>query len=107
MDNKSLGIGTRIRSQREKMGYTRDQLAEMVGISPKFCADIELGHSLMSIETLCKLSSALMLSTDYILYGNSGNSVDDEAINLIKICKKENLEDLKTIMRTFIKASNK
>lgn len=106
MDNKSLGIGTRIRKQREKLGYTRDELAEMVGISTKFCSDIELGHSMMSVETLCSFSKALMISTDFILFGNTGNTIDDEAINLIKICNPEKLEDLKGLMRIFIKACN-
>lgn len=106
MNNKALGIGTRVRKQREKLGYTRDELAEMVGISTKFCADIELGHGMMSVETLCGLSKALMVSTDYILFGNSTNAIDDEAINLIKICKPENIEDLKGLMRIFIKVCN-
>lgn len=106
MDNKALGIGTRIRNQREKLGYTREKLAEMVGISTKYCADIELGHCMMSVETLCSFSKTLMVSTDYILYGNSGNTIDDEAINLIKICRSEKLEDLKGLMRIFIKACN-
>lgn len=36
-------IGARIRQQREYMGYTREQFAELIDVAPKFCADIELG----------------------------------------------------------------
>ena len=36
-------IGQRIRSQREFLGYTREQFAELIDKTPKFCSDIELG----------------------------------------------------------------
>ena len=64
-----LAIGTRIRSQREYLGYTREQLAEYLGVTPKFCSDIELGAKGMSVPTLCKISKILRLKTDYILFG--------------------------------------
>ena len=64
-----LAIGARIRSQREYLGYTREQLAEYLGVTPKFCSDIELGAKGMSVPTLCKISKILRLKTDYILFG--------------------------------------
>ncbi len=36
-------IGKRIRSQREFLGLSRDELAESMGVSVNFCSDIELG----------------------------------------------------------------
>lgn len=63
-------IGKRIRNQREFLGFTREQLAEMIDVTPKFCSDIELGVKGMSLNTLDILSNKLKLSTDYILYGN-------------------------------------
>lgn len=36
-------MGARIRAQRERLGYTREQLAEKLDVSTKFCSDIELG----------------------------------------------------------------
>ena len=62
-------IGARIRSQREAFGYTRETFAEMLDVTPKFCADIELGKKDMSVPTLCRIASVLKLSTDYILFG--------------------------------------
>ena len=64
-------IGARIRSQREVFGYTREHFAEMLDVTPKFCADIELGKKGMSVPTLCRIASVLKLSTDYILFGES------------------------------------
>lgn len=48
-------IGARIRKQREFMGLTREQLAEKIEVTPKFCSDIELGVKGMSVPTLCRL----------------------------------------------------
>ena len=60
-------IGLRIRRQREFLGYTREQFAEMIDITPKFCSDIELGVKGMSVPTLCRVAEVLQLSADYIL----------------------------------------
>lgn len=66
-----VAIGARIRKQREQFGYTREAFAEKLDITPKFCADIELGNKGMSVQTLCNISSVLKLSTDYILFGST------------------------------------
>ena len=64
-----VAIGGRIRKQREYLGLTREQFAEKLDITPKFCADIELGTKGMSVPTLCRIATTLSLSTDYILFG--------------------------------------
>lgn len=62
-----VSIGGRIRRQREFLGYTREQFAELLDVTPKFCSDIELGVKGMSVQTLCRISEVLRLSTDFIL----------------------------------------
>lgn len=62
-------IGGRIRKQREYLGYTREQFAELLEVTPKFCSDIELGVKGMSVSTLCKIAHILRLPTDFILFG--------------------------------------
>ena len=102
----NLEIGQRIRKQRELLGLTREELAEKLDISTKFCYDIELGAKGMSVETLCKMSAELMLSTDYILFGKTNNNEKDEELELlISYCDKEKAEYLKNIIRNFIKAT--
>ena len=99
-------IGLRIRKQRELLGYTREALAEKLDVSPKFCSDIEIGAKGMSLDTLCKLSKVLLLPTDYILFGKTDSSADEELLNLLKLCDKEKSEYLKNIIRNFIQACN-
>lgn len=69
MDINTLEIGNRIRIRREELNITRNQLAELLDVTTKFCSDIESGAKGMSIKTLIKLSSILYVSTDYILFG--------------------------------------
>ena len=52
----SILIGERIKKQRLLIGYSREKLAEMVDITPRFCYDLELGNKNMSVNTLLKLS---------------------------------------------------
>lgn len=69
MEMDALAIGNRIRMRREELKMTRNELAEILDITPKFCSDIELGARGMSLKTLMCISETLYLSTDYILFG--------------------------------------
>ena len=99
-------MGNRIRNQRELLGYTREQLAEKLEVSTKFCSDIELGIKGISIQTLAKLSEFLCLHTDYILFGNeTDNSPELEMLSmLIQRCPEKSRNELITIVNAYIKA---
>lgn len=96
-----VAIGARIRAQREQFGYTREVFAEMLDITPKFCADIELGNKGMSVQTLCNISSVLKLSTDYILFGTTQQ---DHAFSslLLQRCTPVEQKYAEEILRTFL-----
>ena len=101
-DLKAMGM--RLRKQRELLGYTRDELAEKLDVSSKFCSDIELGIKGMSLNTLSKISEILCLSTDYILFGESNlSSAEIKAIeSLVNQCPKQYRTNLMTIVREFV-----
>lgn len=67
MSNKL--VGQRIWELRVLHNYTRETLAEMVDISAKFLYEIETGKKGFSAETLSRLSKALSISCDYIMFG--------------------------------------
>lgn len=62
-------IGSRIRKQREKIGLSREKLAEIVGLSTYYIGQIERGDRNMSLDTLYKISQSLNISMDYIIKG--------------------------------------
>ncbi len=98
-------IGQRIRAQREMLGYTRDDLAEILDVSVNFCSDIELGKKGMSLETLVKMSQALHVSTDFILQGKSQFSDIGAIAAMLESCDKAKLKYLKDIIKSFIQAT--
>ena len=100
-------IGMRIRGQREFLGITREQLAEMIDITPKFCSDIELGVKGMSLNTLDLISAKLKLSVDYILYGNAPNEYLDSAkmiYEMLTSCHSSKMKYAVEVMKNFIMA---
>lgn len=93
-------IGSRIRKQREAFGYTREAFAEKLEITPKFCADIELGKKGMSIPTLCRISSILKLSTDYILFG--ADQQEHSFASTLRRCSPLEQKYAEEILKTFL-----
>lgn len=61
-------VGKNLLKIRLERNLTREQLAEKVGISTTFYANLECGNKMMSLVTLRKLADALCVSTDSLLY---------------------------------------
>lgn len=99
-------IGTRIRSQREYLGYTREQFAELLGVTPKFCSDIEVGAKGMSVPTLCKISKFLRLKTDYILFGKTETTFSEPLTLLLQSCTDTERIYAEQLLKTFLIAMN-
>lgn len=98
-------IGERIKKQRLLKGYSRETLAEMVGITPRFCYDLELGLKSMSLQTLERLSSALNISTDYLLFGScTENKEYYSAVRLLLTCPVSKLSHLEQIISHFLQS---
>ena len=97
-------IGKRIRTQRELLGYTREQFAEFLDVTPKFCSDIELGVKGMSVPTLCRIADCLRLSTDYILFGEKEERDADRLTHLLQQCTPTELQYAEELLRTFFRA---
>lgn len=78
-------IGKRIRSKRESAGYTREQLSELCALSPRFLANVELGDSAVSLETLMTLCRVLSCSSDSLLFGDTVDCDSwDETVSRIR-----------------------
>ena len=103
-------IGKRIRQQREYMGLTREQFAEQIDVTPKFCSDIETGAKGMSVPTLCRISKALRLSTDYILFGKQEKkeklSVFKALSPMVESVAPSQLPYLESVLKAVISAMN-
>lgn len=63
------GIGKRIHDRRKQLGYTQEQLADMMNVSIQMVSNLERGNKAIRIDNLINLSQILDVSTDYILTG--------------------------------------
>ena len=82
---------------------TQEKLAELLDVSVKFVSDIELGAKGMSLKTLNKLSSNLLVSADYILYGSSEGDFG-EFLMLLRKCPVQKRKYAEDILKDFIRA---
>lgn len=88
-----IEIGIRIREKRKNKHYTRDVLANKVGISSKFLYEIETGRKNFSADILRRLAQELDVSCDYIMLGEKEERY--EAVQFLK--KLEALEPEKLV----------
>ena len=79
----NVRIGNQIRIAREAAGLTQDRFAELVSLATKNVSDIERGVVGISIGTLTRICEILSVSSDTILFGETGkNEVDNLADRL-------------------------
>lgn len=65
-----IQIGRRITRLRVERNLTREQLAEIAGISSRYLYEIEYGKKKLSAEVLYYIASGLKVSCDYLLIGS-------------------------------------
>ena len=80
MDNKArhaeklMLLGNKIAYYRRKNKLSQEQLAEKVGISTSFYANLERGNKGVSISVLYDLANCLGVSVDYLIYPNQADA---------------------------------
>lgn len=98
MINIYKDAGERIYMLRLLRGYTRENLAELADISPKFLYEIERGKKGFSAFVLYSLSKALKTDCDYILTGEDKTANYDrklaETLHLFNQCQAERINEI-------------
>lgn len=103
LDLKTMGF--RIRAARENLGYTREQLAELVNVTPRFFYDIESGTKGVSLDTLKNISDALHVSVDYLLSVETGDAEKYALFHaLMQQCPDQYLNGLQKLMQAYVEA---
>lgn len=108
-------MGRRIRSQREFLNMTREELAGLIGVSSKFIADVEYGEKGVSIRKLYLLSQVLDISADYILAGKKNDSSEAEEKRRLKEnileplnkCNADQLKCMEQIAKFYVEGLSK
>lgn len=83
-DPLKLLIGNNLRQYRLENNYTQEELAEKIGISTSFYANIERGAKSMSIQVLRNLTDALQISADRLLYEETASVRVQNIVKLLE-----------------------
>lgn len=81
-------MGKRIASRRKSLRLSQEELAELADVSPQLLSTAERGTKAIRPENLLKLSTALGVSTDYLL---TGEIIDKDLLLITK--KLENFSE--------------
>lgn len=99
-------VGERIRRRRMDVELTQAELAERLGLSIKYCADIERGYCGMSIDTLLLFCEVLELTPSSLLlgevlpYAGTADTMSQIALGLTE-CTPEQLQNILETVRLF------
>lgn len=116
-DTKSIGmnimdcanLGKRIKSAREQCGYTQEQLAEIVGLSPMHISVIERGVKPPKLDTFLRIANALKVSADQLLQdelNNIGKTVTTEISMLVQDLPKHEQQLIAHCIQSYIDGCN-
>ena len=107
MNNFNKELGLRICKLREHRKLTREQLGELSNISDRFIYDIETGQKGMSAETLYKLSQALNVTSDYLLFGLESNNNFNRITGVLSKLNEQDQESIEKIIIEIYKMLSK
>ena len=98
-----VAMGQRLRQQRNRLGLTREQFAELADIGTGYYGQIEVGTSQMSIDTLMKVARTSRLSMEYILFGDETGEPDLSPIQiLLNGCTPRELRLAEKVLQLFL-----
>jgi transcriptional regulator with XRE-family HTH domain len=116
IDNKA--IGQRIREEREKLQLSREEFAEIIGLSDYYIGQLERGERQMSLPVLVKIVNCLHVSLDYLIFGETapnlyvydapnlydtcGRNKEGEINRLLNKCSPKELELVKKLIKTIL-----
>lgn len=101
-----VAMGARIRARRDEINLSKDDLADILGVTSKFIGDIESGARGVSIGNLMLLSQSLNVSTDYLLFGNCPKVSGQVFSHIIQNCPQSKQEALAEIISKIINSYN-
>ncbi|MBR5128650.1 MAG: helix-turn-helix transcriptional regulator [Firmicutes bacterium] len=103
-------MGKRIRERRIALEMSREDLAELINVSPQFIADIEYGNKGLSIKRFYILTQVLNVTADYLLAGciyeietdKTAIRFKEEIIELIHKCDARQLKGIREIAEIYV-----
>ena len=98
----NYGLGDRIRESRLRAGLTQVQLAEMIGMSHKHLSNVERGMYEVRTDGIKRISEALGVSSDYLLFDDRKHSMLEDAMLRAYLLPDEAQAEAADVIKAFI-----
>lgn len=98
-------LGNRARAARKRKGYTQEQLAEIIGITPGHVGNIEHAHTKIGLDTLIRLCRALDVTPDKLLFDSAFQPktvTNHEMAELLQQATPAQLKKVVKLVRTML-----
>lgn len=99
--------GAQVQFYRNRLGITQEELAVRVGTEQNYISQIESGRKMMSLEMLRKMSMALGVSADALLYMRSDNIKRQNILKLLDQQPPEMLDSMEALVRLCVEKFGK
>ena len=98
IDNKT--IGKRIREERENLELSREEFAEIIGLSDYYVGQLERGERQMSLPASVKIATCLHVSLDYLILGKFDYNAEyiHDPDNIYEACN-EKLHEINRLLQ--------
>ena len=98
----NYGLGERIKETRMRAGLTQVQLAEMIGMSHKHLSNVERGMYEVRTDGIKRISEALGVSSDYLLFDDRKHSMLEDAMLRAYLLPDEAQAEAADVIKAFI-----
>lgn len=99
---ENIQIGTRIKQVREAAGLTQERLAELLDVTAQYVSGVERGAVGLSVPILTNLCSILLVSSDFILFGDMDASDVSGVIARLSRLPADHVQNVEDIINRYI-----
>ena len=91
-------LGNTIRKKRIFLGYSQEELAEKIGITPTHMKHLESEHRKPSLEVLIRLMETLDMSFDMLVFPQMEQFKNNEWASMLSGCTQQELNVIQDLI---------
>ncbi len=99
---ENVQIGLRVKQARDAAGMTQEQLSELLDVTPQYLSGVERGAVGLSVPVLMRLCSILLVSSDYILTGDTEYSDVTSITARLSRLPSEHIHNVEEILNRYV-----
>jgi len=99
---ENIQIGLRVKQAREAAGLTQERLSELLDVTAQYLSGVERGAVGLSVPILIRLCSVLLISSDFILTGDTEYSDVSSITARLNRLPPEHINNVEEILNRYL-----